>query len=310
MSEAKLKILLTCPPMLGMADEFRALFAERGAELITPRVVQILSEDELVELLPQFDGWIAGDDPASERVLTAGRAGKLRALVKWGVGIDNVDLAAVKKLGLPFAHTPQMFGREVADLAMHYVVALARETYVIDRSVRAGGWPKPAGISLMDRTAALVGHGDIGSNVARRLLAADMRVNVYDPAYAGDKGMPSVQWPERLEEADFIVFTCPLNQATRHMFSRAIFPRLRPGVRVVNVGRGPVIDEGALIEALRTGLVHSAALDVFEDEPLPMDSELRQFGRCVFSSHNGSNTSDARRRASLVAMDKLFEMLR
>lgn len=295
--------------MLRMVDEFVPMFKERGAELVPGDVVQVLSEDELVALLPQFDGWIAGDDPGSERVLTAGKNGKLRAVLKWGVGIDNIDRAAIEKLGLKFAHTPGMFGREVADLAMHYVTGLARETYAIDRGVKAGGWPKPGGISLYERTAALVGYGDIGSNVGRRLRASDMKVNVYDPAFKGDSESPSLQWPDRLEEADFIVFTAPLNAHTQHMFSRAVFPKLKPGVRVVNVGRGPVIDEPALIEALETGLVHSAALDVFEVEPLPLDSPLRKFENCIFGSHNGSNTVDARRRASLVAMEKLFALL-
>jgi D-3-phosphoglycerate dehydrogenase len=165
----------TCPPMLGQIERFRPAFAKRGAELTCPQVVQTLSVAELKEIVPQHDGWIIGDDPANREVLEAGIRGRLKAAVKWGVGVDNVDFVAAKELGLAVTNTPRMFGREVADIAMAYVVALAREIFLIDRGVRAGGWPKPVGISLADKTATIAGFGDIDRNVARRMLAADAK---------------------------------------------------------------------------------------------------------------------------------------
>ena len=176
-----MKVLVTCPPMLRNLDEFRPRFEERAIDVAAPTVVQTLTEPELIELLPGCDGWIIGDDPATRAVFAAGKAGRLKAAVKWGVGVDNVDLEAAGELGIPIANTPCMFGKEVADLAMGYVTALAREFVAIDRGVRGGGWPKPTGISLEGRTVALVGYGDIGRNTARRLLAAEMRVLAYDP---------------------------------------------------------------------------------------------------------------------------------
>ena len=134
-----------------------------------------------MELVPQYDGWILGDDPATFRVFEAGRQGRLRGVVKWGVGVDNVDFQAAATFGIPVGHTPGMFGDEVADIAMAYVAGLARETYRIDRDVRGGGWPKPRGISLAGKIVALVGFGNIGRSIARRLIAAKMRVIAYDP---------------------------------------------------------------------------------------------------------------------------------
>ena len=142
------RVLLTCPPMIGIYDEMVPVFAERGAELIVPDFVQVVPEQELIELVPQFDAWIIGDDQATAAVLEAGCNGALKACVKWGVGVDNVDFAAAERLGLPITNTPRVFGAEVADLAMHYVSGLARETFGIDRGIREGGWPKPPGISL------------------------------------------------------------------------------------------------------------------------------------------------------------------
>jgi D-3-phosphoglycerate dehydrogenase len=117
-------------------------------------------------------------------------------------------------------------------------------------------------------------------------------------------------WPQRVEEADFIVVNCALTPSSHHMVNAEVLARAKPGVRVVNVGRGPVVDEAALAAALGSGKVFSAALDVFEVEPLPADSPLRQHARCVFGSHNASNTEDAVVRTSELAISRLMEFLR
>ncbi len=306
------RVLVTCPPMLGLIDEFAEDFAAHGLEYEAAKTTQVLSEAELIELLPDFDGWIIGDDPAGQAVVDAGRKGRLRAAVKWGVGIDNVDFDAFEAAGIPVTNTPRVFGNEVADVALTYVLGLARETYFIDREIRShNAWPKPSGISVGERTAAVVGFGDIGMQTARRLLACGAKVIAYDPAAPAEPadGVERAEWPDRLDEADFLVFTCPLNAATRGMFNADLLPKLKPGVRLVNVARGPVVEEEALIAALEQGIVHSAALDVFEVEPLPADSPLRNFDRCIFGSHNGSNSQDAVRRVSRIAIGRIAEFL-
>lgn len=309
---APLRVLLTCPPMLGMIDEFRPAFAARGIEIDCPDVVQVLPEAKLMEMIPDYDGWIIGDDLATERVFSAGKGGRLRAAVKWGVGTDNVAMDSARRMGIAVGNTPGMFGREVADIAMGYVTGLARGTFQIDRGVRQGGWPKPRGISLKDRKAGLVGFGDIGRNTASRLLAAEMKIIAYDPAIEGavlPSGVERCAWPERIGELDFLVFTCSLNEGNVHIFNRNLMERCKHGVRVVNVSRGKLIDEEALADGLRSGRIHSAALDVMEREPLPLDSPLRRVEACIFGSHNASNTTEAVRAASEMAMNQLFRML-
>lgn len=300
--------------MLAMIDTFQPMFAAEGMELTTPRVVQTLSVEELKELLPSHDGWIIGDDPANRDVFAAGKAGRLKAAVKWGIGIDNVDFAAAREFGIPISNTPLMFGGEVADVAMAYVISLARETVAIHKGVSEGYWPKPRGISLAGRILALVGFGDIGRNVARRALAAGMKVVAYDPVVTSEsrltKEVEIAAWPDRIGEADFIVFTCSLTPANYHMLNAAVLNKTKPGVRIVNVARGPLIDEDALIDALHSRRVHSVALDVFEIEPLPMCSPLRRFEQNVFGSHNASNTEDAVIRASHRAIELLIGFLR
>ncbi len=305
-------ILVTCPPMLGLIDEFESTFEERGLDFTPANVTQILSVEELLDIVPHHEGWIIGDDPATRAVVEAGANGRLKAAVKWGVGVDNVDFEAFKDCNVPVENTPGVFGGEVADIALTYLLGLARETYRIDREIRVNNaWPKPSGISVAGRTVALVGYGDIGSQTAKRIIACGGKVVAYDPMYRPVEGIEveTAEWPARLEEADFLIFTCPLNPATRGMFNNDILPKLKPGVRVVNVARGPVVVETALVDGLKSGVVHSAALDVFEEEPLATDNPLRDFDQCIFGSHNGSNSADAVRRVSHIAIDKIARFL-
>lgn len=305
-------VLVTCPPMLGKIDLFYDYAAERGLRLHPAKVTQTLSEAELKALLPGYDGWIIGDDPATRSVFEVAKSGRLRAAVKWGIGVDNVDFAACKDLGIPIINTPMMFGAEVADVATAFVIGLARDLFLIDRTVRAGGWIKPAGISLSGRRAGVVGLGDIGRNTVTRLQALGLEVVAYDPGVEGDLGLAGLErapWPRRVDELDFLVFTCSLNKHNFHMLNAEVLAQCKPGIRVVNVARGPLIDESALVDALQSGKVDSAALDVFEVEPLPMDSPLRDMDRCIFGTHNGSNTIDGVIRASHAAISRLSEFL-
>ncbi len=308
-----MKVLVTCPPFLRRIDEFRAIFEEKGIELITPNVVQVMTEDELVELVPTVDAWIIGDDPATERVFTAGKAGQLKAAVKWGVGVDNVDFAACKKLGIPISNTPQMFGGEVADLALTYLLALARHTHTIDQEVKKGNWPKPAAMSIAGKTVAVVGLGDIGRNTIKRLQGFDVDIYAYDPfaqSSAAEIGVKEIlPFPEKLGEADFVVMTCALTASSKHMINEDSLALMKDGAYFINVARGGLVNELHLVEALKSGKIKAAALDVFEVEPLPINSELRNFDQCLFGTHNGSNTAEGVRRASYKAIELLFGFL-
>ena len=308
-----MKVLVTCPPMLGMFDEFVEPAKALGITLVAAKTTQVLTEEELIELLPHYDGWIIGDDPATKQVFEAGLAGKLKAAVKWGIGVDNVDFAACKELNIPIINTPNMFGGEVADVALAFLLGLARETYYIDREIRTNhGWPKPAGMSVAGKTVGVVGFGDIGKSTVKRLSGFDVNVTVYDPGVDGEQGFNFVsrkKFPDGLEKLDFLIFTCALNKHNFHMLNAETLALMKAGAKVINVARGPLIDESALIDALHSGHISSAALDVFEEEPLPKNSPLREMAQCIFGSHNGSNTKEGVRRATLEAIDNISGFL-
>lgn len=300
-----MKILVTCPPMIGAFDKFADVFAEKSWVPIIPKFTQVMDENELCKILPQCDGWIIGDDPATLEVFTAGKAGKLKAAVKWGVGTDNVDFEACHNLGIPICNTPHMFGHEVADVALGYVINLARHLISIDREVRKGNWHKPQGISLNGKIAGVVGHGDIGRQVCHRLHAFGLRVVGWDPNVSSkiaDRKTEMKPWPKMVNECDFIILTCALNSKTFHMLNHQTVSQLKKGAIVINVARGPLIDEAALIKSLQNGHLAGAALDVFQEEPMQKDHPLASMSNCILGSHNGSNTIEAVRRATQQAI--------
>jgi D-3-phosphoglycerate dehydrogenase / 2-oxoglutarate reductase len=308
-----MKILITCPPMLRRIDEFRPIFQAKNIEIVTPDVVQLLTETQLIALVPTVEGWIIGDDPVTERVLAAGRAGKLRAAMRWGIGTDNVDFKAAAALGIPITNTPLMFGAEVATLAVGYLIGLARHTYYIDREVRAGNWAKPSGMSLAGKSVAIIGFGDIGKHTAKFLKAFDLKITIYDPfaqpTLAEKRQYKFLTFPEKIENADFVVVTCALTPSSKHLINAESIAKMKDGVRIVNVSRGGVMKETAILVGLQSGKIHSVAMDVFEEEPFSLHSPLRAFENCIFGTHNGSNTVEAVRRASHEAIDKLFSFL-
>jgi D-3-phosphoglycerate dehydrogenase len=206
-----------------------------------------------------------------------------------------------------------MFGTEVAELAVAYMIGLVRQTYFIDRQIRQGNWAKPTGISLEGKCAAIIGLGDIGASTAKRLRAFGMKLHGYDPRSSLDITELFVderlRFPDRIHEADFLILACSLNESTRHIINARTIELLKDGVYLVNVSRGPLVDEQSLVAALSSGKIAGAALDVFEQEPLPAGSPLRNFEQCIFSSHNGSNAVEAVLRASHRAMELLFAFL-
>lgn len=309
------KILLTCPPMIGMVEAFSKDFENVNFDVTVPKFTQEMSEDTLCDIIGDYDGWIIGDDPASRRVVEAGVKGRLKACMRWGVGTNNVDFEAFKEFSIPIENTPGVFGREVADLACHYVTALARDTFTIDRKVKQGEWFKPIGQSLWNARVLIVGFGDIGQNLAKRLLAHDMEVWFYDPHVEKSEiapGCSKVTWPDALAHADYVVFTAPLNDNTYHMLNEENIALVKNGIKLVNVGRGPLVSEVALVKGLREGYISAAALDVFEVEPYSPRTHLslEQFSdRLIFGSHNGSNTKQAVEYVSRRCIKGLHEML-
>lgn len=310
------KLLVTCGHLQRHIDRYRDEIVAHGVEVWVPRLDgQQFGAADMAAMLAEADVAVAGDDDLSAPVLRAGVAGRLRGLVRWGIGTDNVDKGVAAEIGLPVYNTPGMFSNEVADLALGHVLTLARHLQRMDRDVRAGLWTRYEGRSLAGLTLGIVGLGGIGREIARRGVAFGMKVIgsdvvTVDPALLAAVGAVQKPFEAVLDEADIIVLACNLTPENHHLINADALARMKDGVMLVNVARGPIVDEAALLDALRSGKVGSAGLDVFEAEPLPAESPLRQFpDRTLFGTHSGSSTADAIQRVNKISVDIALAML-
>jgi len=324
-----MKVLLTCPPMIGQLNQLQNDLEKHNINITVPEFTGLMGEEELCKIIGNYDGWIIGDDPCTEKVIAEGVKGKLKTLVKWGVGVDNIDFDACEKYNVPVTNTPAMFGEEVSDIAINYLLTLTRETHTINKKVREGIWYKPAGRTLAGRKVALVGFGDIGRCVTRKCLAFNLDVRVSDPGFYHDmekNGKIKCKYNEELEipnniqkvkvcdnlsEAvkgcDYIVVTCSLNRHTNKMINKEVIKLANKGVIIINVARGPIVVEEDVIELLDDGHVKSIGFDVFEVEPLSKDNKLMNYEQNIYGSHNGSNTVDAVLKTSKLVIEKLIK---
>lgn len=295
MRNERIKVLVTCPPMIQAKDHFLPIFDKLGWEAIIPRFEQMVPEEQLCEMIKDVDGWIIGDDQATYKVVKSGKEGKLQAAVKWGIGTDNIDFNAFEEFHIPIENTPGMFNDEVADVAIGYLISLARDLTFIDREVRNKNWLKPQGKSLRGMKCAIVGFGNIGQNLYKKLKVFGLDTFAYDPLFS-EKEYPSgckiERWPNRLEEVEVIIFTCSLTKENYQMFNKDILRKLKVGSFVINVGRGGLIEEETILKGLKSGIISKVALDVFAEEPAKNEA-LIAHPKCIFGSHNSSNTKEA-----------------
>ncbi|WP_321507966.1 phosphoglycerate dehydrogenase [uncultured Methanoregula sp.] len=307
-------VLVTCPHLQRTIDHYRPLFQKLNIEITTPSFHQKMKEEELIKIIERFDGVIAGDDEFTANVLKHGK--KLKIIAKWGVGVDGIDLKAAEKLGIKVMNTPAVFSNEVADMVIGYLILLSRKLHLIDRNVRSGQWDETQiqGISLEGKTLGIIGVGNIGREVAVRARAMKMHVLGYDlypppEEFIRNTQIRMVEVSELISASHFITLNCNLTEQNRHILNPDSFSRMKKGVFIVNTSRGQLIDEAALAEGFRTGIVAGAALDVFEEEPLPGNSPLRQFENCILGAHNSSNTFDAVMRTNELAINNLLNGL-
>ena len=282
MSDAP-RVLVSNIMMLKERDRFDTTLRGMGYEPVWPEVAQFMDEAQCQGLVGDIDGWLAGDDRITKRVLQAALP-RLKVIAKWGTGTDSIDRAAAADLGVPVLNSPGAFADAVAEVAFGLILMLTRHLGVIDRTIRTGGWPKPRGVELRGAVLGMIGRGAIGGRIAELGQAFGMAVIHHDPFVAG-----SVAPLEVAAGADIVCLACALTPANRHIVNAGFLAAMKPTAILVNVARGPLVDEAALVAALRAGTIAGAALDVFEDEPVTRANPLTGMDSVVLSSHNANN---------------------
>ncbi len=309
----KWKVLVSAPYMLPVIDRFRESLKADNVELIAAEVNERLSEEELLEVIADYDGIICGDDRITVKVLEA--APRLKVISKWGTGIDSIDAEAAAQRGIPVYRTPNAFSEPVADSVLGYMLSFARKPHLMNQEIRSGKWEKPNLVALNECTLGVVGVGDCGKAVVRRAIAFGMRVLGNDtatmpPEFIEETGIEMVPLESLLGEADFISLNTDLNPTSYHLISAPQLALVKPSAYLINASRGPVVDEPALTRALQQKRLAGAALDVFEDEPLPADSPLRLLDNCLFAPHNANSSPQAWERVHVNTIKNLLRGLK
>jgi D-3-phosphoglycerate dehydrogenase len=293
------RVLVSAPYFIPVIEEYRQRLAAQGVELVPAQVKERLGEAELLEVIQDIDGIICGDDRITRRVLDA--APRLKVISKWGTGIDSIDSVEAERRGIPVYRTPNAFSEPVADTVLGYILTFARQLPWMDASIRQGTWEKPRLVSLGECTLGIIGVGDCGKAVVHRAMAFGMHIlgnDIVDmpKEFLSKSGIEMVALDELLAKTDFISLNPDLNPTSYHLIGEQQLTMMKPGAYLINASRGPVVDEPALARALQEGQIAGAALDVFEEEPLPAESPLRTLDNCLLAPHNANSSPRAWRK--------------
>ena len=314
MMTGKFTVLMTAPYMIPFLDRFRPVFEFYGIDLLTPvSVVERMKEDDILKFAGRIDGTICGDDHYTPTAIAA-CAPRLKVISKWGTGIDSIDKGACKKFGIRIGNTPNAFTNPVADTVMGYMLAFVRKQPWMDHSMKAGIWDKIPGRTLGECTLGVVGVGKIGKAVLRRANAFGMRlygndISDVDPYFVNDYRVEMLPLDDLLAHSDFVSLNTDLNPTSYHLMNERTLGLMKPNSVLINTSRGPVVEEPALVAALENKTIAGAALDVFEYEPLPIDSPLLKMEQVLLAPHNANSSPSAWERVHWNTIRNLLDGL-
>jgi D-3-phosphoglycerate dehydrogenase len=285
--------LLVCDPTDASAIE---AMREGGVEVV---VQDDITAEELEEVIAGYDAMVVRSRTKVREPLID-KATNLKVIIRGGVGLDNIDVAYAESKGIEVRNTPEASTNAVAELVIGYMLALVRQIPQVTASMKAGQWEKKAfskGTELAGKVLGVVGCGRIGTDVGRKAAALGMEVLGCDPYVTKfDACMCAVDQEELLGRADFITIHVPYLDETRYLLGENSFPKMKDGVYIINCGRGGTVDEAALYEAIVSGKVAGAALDVFEDEKEERGKSLMSLPQVIGSPHIGAGTVEAKAR--------------
>lgn len=309
----KLRVLISAPYMLPEIGRFQAVFDEAGLEVIVADIDERLEERELLEYAGHIDGAICGDDRFSRKVLEAA-APRLKVISKWGTGIDSIDERTAERLQIQVFNTPGAFTEAVADTVLGYMLSFARGLPWMDRAMKSGNWEKRRAHALHELTLGVIGVGRIGRAVLMRAAAFGMRlfgndIVKVDTEFVESIGVRMVSLEELLRASDYVSLHCDLNPTSRGLINQERLRMMVEGGILINTARGPVVEEAALIEALQSGRLNGAALDVFEVEPLSNGSPLRRMENVLLAPHNANSSESAWEKVHWTSLRNLFRGL-
>lgn len=306
------KILVSASHFDTLCKDAWELLEKNGHEVIydKTRSFPAYSFEELKDIIGDIDAAIIGMDKYTEEVFEI--APKLKAVAKFGVGVDNIDLVAAKKHGVKALNAPGQNSNAVAELTVCYILDMLRKVIPIHEELKEGNWPRWIGSELRGKTVGLVGFGAIARLVAKKLQGFDVQIKAYDlymnQKLADELGVKACSLDEIVETSDVVSLHIPVSDDTYHMFNTEMFMRMKKGSYLVNAARGGLVDLDDLTKTLREGQIAGAALDAFEMESLPKGMEIFNYN-VVCTPHIGAESFEAYRDVSLCVSKDIIRVL-
>ena len=291
----KFNILITAFPFVNEYKRLRKLFINSNFNIKVVKTTQSLKEKDLLKLVENIDGILCGDDEINEKVLK--KANKLKVLSKWGTGIDSIDLEACKKLNIKVYNTPGAFTESVATQALALILNFNRKILQNHNNIQKGIWNKLEGLTLVKKNIGIIGLGNIGLRIAELLVPFNSKVFGNDIKKISKKKLKKFKISFKsknfiYQKSDIIILATDLNDTTKHLINSKLSKLIKSKPLIINIARGPIIEEKALIFLLQKKIIKGACLDVFEYEPLTKRSKLTKFNNVILTSHNAFNTKD------------------
>lgn len=304
------KVLITTVPF---ADKNRLpveLLESSGIDYLVNPLGRKLKEEELAEMVADFDAIIAGTEPITDLVMS--RASRLKLISRVGIGLDSVDLLSAERRGIKVSYTPDAPAPAVAELTLGLMLSLLRSVHVANLQMHNGHWQRHFGRRLAEITLGVIGVGRIGGRVLRRIAAFGTPRVLVNDIHTDQKAVPELklEWvgkDEIYRQADLISLHVPLTSHTKNMIRREHMLQMKPDVLLINTSRGGIVNEHDLAEVMLTGHLGGAAIDVFEREPY--NGDLAGIERCLLTSHMGSMSVDCRTRMEIEATEEVVRFL-
>lgn len=308
---AECKVLVTATSYASQDEQLRTTLEGKVGEVVYNTTGKPLSSPQLQELLPTVDGMIAGLDEIDAAALAS--APDLKVVARYGVGYNNVDLEAARLHQVIVTNTPGANAKSVAELTIALILNLLRPVISAVQMTRGGEWPRFKGLSLQGKTIGLVGCGAIGKETARRLAGFECEILVYDidedKNFASEHGVRYIPLGELLPKSDLVSLHLPGIPETTGLVNEEFLSKMKPGSYLVNTARGELVDETALVNALQSGHLRGAALDVFQQEPPEVDNPLLHLDQVIVTPHMGAHSDSATNAMGWMALSECLAVL-
>lgn len=313
MKKTKYKILISAIPLVPIFNKYKKYFDKKKYLIDLKKADQYLNEAQLLKIIKKYDGVICGDDEFNKKVLY--KATNLKIISKWGTGINSIDLNYAKRKKIKVLNTPSAFSYSVATMAVGMILAYYRKIIDNHNLIKKKKWPKLPGETLLNKKIGIIGVGNIGKKIFQMLsgfeslnYANDLKK--IDQSFLKRYNVKQVSKEKIFKECNIIITASDLNKSSYHLINKNTLRKMKKNVLIVNISRGALIDNDALIKFLKRFNNAGACLDVFEQEPLKKNSKFLSLKNCILSSHNAFNTLSEVTNTHLSTINNILKILR